>query len=177
MRRQILRDIRIEWTVRGLVLALAAAVTLTASRADAPKKEPVQDGGAKKSDAVVKASLKAEPDKPGADGQQVVTVTLTIDKGWHIYANPVGQDGLAGSATAVKVTAKEPPVVKVTYPPGKLVKDKDVGDYKVYEDTVAIKATVQRTAGDKGPLGVEVKFQACNDKSCLLPATIKLTVP
>jgi DsbC/DsbD-like thiol-disulfide interchange protein len=133
--------------------------------------------GPSKSDKVVKVTVKADPDKPGADGQQVVTVTMVVDKGWHIYANPVGQKDLESAATVVKVGAKIPPVLKVEYPKGKTVKDKVLGDYNVYEDKVAIKATVKRAEGDKGPLEVGVTFQACNDKSCLLPATVKLTLP
>ena len=41
-----------------------------------------------KSDSVVKATAAAA--KPDADGKQTVTLTLAIDKGWHLYANPVG---------------------------------------------------------------------------------------
>ena len=65
----------------------------------------------------------------------------------------------------------------VEYPAGKLVKDKVVGDYKVYDDKVTIKAMVKRAKGDTSPLEVSVKFQACTEKQCLVPATVKLTVP
>jgi uncharacterized protein len=161
--------------LRIAALVLAAALGTTIALADAPK--AVQAGGSKKSDGVVKVKLKAEPEKPGADGQQVVTLSLEIDKGWHIYANPVGNNDLTGSQTVVKVGGQKPPVLKVAYPEGKLVKDKVVGDYRTYEDKVAITATVQRTAGDKGPLEVSVSFQACDASKCLPPATVKLTVP
>jgi DsbC/DsbD-like thiol-disulfide interchange protein len=132
-------------------------------------------GAATKSDARVKVEAKA--DKPGNDGKQVVTVTLAIDKGWHTYANPVGNKDLEGVQTTVTVSAKAKPEVKVEYPAGTLHKDAVVGDYRVYEDKVTIKAVVQRAAGDAGPLEVVVKFQACDDKRCLLPATVKVPVP
>jgi hypothetical protein len=136
-----------------------------------------QGKGPRKSEDVVKASLKSEPEKPGADGRQTVTVTLEIEKKWHIYANPIGNDELKDSQTVVTVTGKTPPKFKVEYPAGKVIKDKVLGDYKVYEDKVAIKLTVERNAGDKEALEVNVKFQACDDKSCLLPSTVKLTMP
>ena len=52
------------------------------------------------SDSVVKATAVA--DKPGPDGKQTVTLTLAIDKGWHLYANPVGTDDLAPVQTVVR---------------------------------------------------------------------------
>jgi hypothetical protein len=130
--------------------------------------------GAKKSDAVVKASATAA--EPGADGKQVVTLKLDIEKPWHLYANPTPAD-FPGIPTTVTVEKLKPADVQVDYPPGKLVKDAVVGDYKVYEDKVTIKATVQRAKDDKGPLDLSIRVQACTDKQCLLPGTIKLTVP
>lgn len=128
----------------------------------------------KKSDTVVKAEAKA--DKIATDGTQLVTITLTIDKGWHIYANPIGNDDLEGAQTRASVSSKNKlQDVKVEYPKGKLVKEMGVGEFKIYEGTVTIKATVRRAQGDTEPLDVEVKVQACGDSQCLLPATVKLT--
>ena len=129
----------------------------------------------KKSDSVVKTSATA--DKPDADGKQVVTITLDIDPEWHTYANPVGLDDLADAQTVVTISGKtKPESVKVDYPKGKVIDDKVVGKYNVYESKVTIKATVTRAKGDAGALDVSVKFQACTDKKCLLPATVKLKV-
>jgi DsbC/DsbD-like thiol-disulfide interchange protein len=150
---------------RFAVLAVAFAVLAGAAQAQL-----------KKSDTVVKAEAKA--DKAAADGSQVVTVTLTIDKGWHLYANPVDNADLLDNQVNVSVSGKQKlQDVKVEYPAGKVVKDKVVGDYKTYEGTVTIKATVKRAKGDTGELDVTVKIQACSDKTCLAPATVKLNVP
>ena len=134
------------------------------------------EAGGKKSDSEVKVTAKAG--KPDNSGKQVVTITLAINKGWHVYANPVGNPDLRSSQTIVTVSAKEKPEqVKVDYPVGKVVNDKLVGNYRTYEGQVDIKTTVQRAKGDAGPLEVSVRFMACHDKGvCLLPATVKLTV-
>src|ERR1700741_2526133 len=90
-----------------------------------------------KSDSKVKVT--AAGSKPDADGNQTVTITLDIDPTWHLYANPVENDMLAPVQTRVKFITKVDDV-KVTYPEGKLVKDKTVGDYRSYEGKVVIKA-------------------------------------
>jgi DsbC/DsbD-like thiol-disulfide interchange protein len=128
----------------------------------------------KKSDTVVKAEAKA--DKVADDGTQVVTITLTIDKGWHLYANPVGNEELTDNQVLVTLSSKNKlQDVKVEYPEGKVVADKTVGDYKTYKGMVTIKAKVTRAKGDTEPLDVAVKIQACDDTTCLAPATVKLT--
>lgn len=130
---------------------------------------------AKKSDTVVKA--KAVADKPAANGTQLVTVTLKIEKPWHIYANPVGNEDLVTVQTTIKVNGPDKPrVQKAEFPKSKLVKDSVVGDYKILEGDVVIKVMLQRTTGANGPLETEIKLQACSDKSCLPPATIKVAV-
>jgi uncharacterized protein len=131
---------------------------------------------AQKTESVVKASANA--DKPDAQGKQVVTITLAMDSGWHTYANPTGNDTFAENETKVAFSANGKPLeAKLDYPEGNVVVDSVTGNYKVYKDKVTIKATVQRAKGDASPLQVSVKVQACNDKTCLLPTTLKLNVP
>jgi DsbC/DsbD-like thiol-disulfide interchange protein len=151
-----------------MALVLIAALVALSGVAAAQK-------GPKNSEAVVKVGATAE--NPDANGKQTVTVTLDVDKGWHTYANPVGLDDLENAQTVVEITSKtKPESVQVEYPKGKLQKDNVVGDYSVYEGKVTIKATVQRAKGDREPLEVKVTFQACSDKSCLSPATVKRKV-
>ena len=140
-----------------------------------PKKGEAPATGSRKSDAVVKlAATAAEPD---AEGRQKVTVTLTIDKPWHIYANPVGSKSLEGAETTIKVLVdgKEVPA-NVDYPKGKSVKDQVVGDYLVYEGEVTITAQVTRPKGAAGALEVAARVQACTERECLLGATLKAAV-
>jgi len=149
----------------GVTLALLAGVALTLG--------PAQGGG-KKSDAEVKAAAKADP--TGRDGKQTIHLTLTINKGWYIYANPVGNEDFAANATTVSVKSKLQ-AIDIVYPAGKLKKDNVVGDYRIYEDQVTIPIQVRRAPGDAGPLELNVRVNACNTKMfCLPPGTIKVTV-
>jgi DsbC/DsbD-like thiol-disulfide interchange protein len=149
------------------MLALSLAVVLVYDGSPAQAQ-------AKKSDSVVKATATA--DKPDADGKQTVTITLDIEKPWHLYANPVDNEDLTPVQTVVSLSAKDKLAnVKIDYPAGKLHAEKDE-KYKIYEGKVTIKAQVKRNAGDDSPLEVSVKLQACNDKTCLFPATVKIPV-
>lgn len=131
-----------------------------------------QDGvRAHRSDAVVQAQASAQ--NPDASGIRLVTLTLAIDPGWHLYANPVGKEPV-GTPTTVSVPGARPDEVRVEYPPGKLVKDDVAGDHYVYEGRVTIRASVRRPPG---PLDVNVKIQACTKTKCLMPATLTLSVP
>ena len=145
--------------------AVAAATVFTTApcQADATKSES-------------KVKIEATAGKPDADGKQVVTVKIAIDKGWHLYANPVPKD-FAGVPVEVKYGGKtKPAVFKVDYPPGKEVKDPTEGNYQIYEDMAEIKVTLQRDKSDTSPLELSVKVQTCNEKTCLPPATVKVPV-
>jgi DsbC/DsbD-like thiol-disulfide interchange protein len=130
-----------------------------------------QGTGARRSDSVVKATATA--DKPGADGKQVITISIKIDDGWHIYANPAQNE--AAYPTKVTVEGKKAEDVQIDYPKGRQLTQ--MGEtYYAYEGEAAIKATVNR-GKDDAPLKLKVKLQACDEKKCLLPATVELTVP
>ena len=74
---------------------------------------------------------------------------MSIDKGWHIYANPVGNPKLESAATRVSVKAAQPvQVLAMEYPPGKPVKE-DGYEYNVYEDTVIIKVQVRPALSER----------------------------
>jgi hypothetical protein len=154
--------------VRLAVLFLAVAALLTAS-SPAP-------AGKGKSDSVVKAMAKVES-KMG--NRTVVLVHLDINKGWHLYANPVGHDDLASSQVVVtlKDIGAKPEAVKVAYPAGHVKQDPILGKYHVYEGQVEIRAVVDRAPGAAGPLEVNVKLAACDKNQCLPPAVVHFTLP
>lgn len=142
-----------------VILALMIAVIASSQAAD-------------KSDSVVKATATAE--KPDKDGKQVVTITLDVDPKYYIYANPVGNEDFESNATTVTLTkGNKSELVKVEYPTGEVVKDKDIGEYKKLTGKVAIKVVVT----PKESLAFDVKIQACSKTACLAPSTIKVKVP
>ncbi len=128
-----------------------------------------------KSDSKIKATAKVS--KLGADGKQTVTITIDIDKDWYIYANPVGAEDFEDNKTRVTIKAKDKVDVNVLYPTGKVKMDGKI-KYSVYEKSVVIEALVKRSAGDTGPLQVSIDVNSCSPRGvCLLPGTVKLTVP
>jgi hypothetical protein len=131
-------------------------------------------GQGKTSDSVIKAkaALKEKNDK---DGTQKVEITLEIDSKFHIYANPVGNEDFESNKTTVTLVSKGE-LVKVEYPKGEVVKDTVVGEYKVLKGKVVFNAIV-KSATPKDPIEFGVKVQACNDKTCYLPATVKVKLP
>lgn len=135
------------------------------------------DAGSKleKSDTKIKA--KATATKIGDDGKQTVTITLDIDKGWYIYANPVNHnnDGFNSNKTVVNIAAKEKVKFSVKYPEGRIKKDgKEI--YDIYVDTVKLQAEVVRAKGDTSPLEIRITVNACDSDNCLPKGEVKLTV-
>lgn len=120
----------------------------------------------------------AQASKLGADGKQTVTIQLTVEKGWYVYANPLkaNTDVLDGNETRVAVKSKNKIDTTIKYPAGKQ-KAEGKYTYDIYEGNVVIEAQLQRGAGDVGPLQISIDVSACRKGECLLPATLKLTVP
>jgi uncharacterized protein YyaL (SSP411 family) len=144
-------------------------------KADAkePKKEPPPERKNPKTEDVVLLSATAEKTTAG---KTVVSVKLAVEKPWHIYANPTGNEKVLG-ATAVTVRVNGKPVeASIAYPEGTIEKDEMVGDYRVYPGEVTIKVTIEAA---EGPIEVAAKVQACTSGKngrCLLPATLKTAV-
>jgi hypothetical protein len=163
---------RVTWT------ALAAAAVLGWLALGAgPGKVVAQGKKPDKSENHVQ--ITATADKPGADGKQTVTVVLQIDPNWHIFANPAINESFEKEATKIKTSiGGKPADIEVEYPKGRLVEDKVAGNFRVYENKVTIKGTVQRPAGAAGDLHVTVSFMACNDKEerCLSHADVEQPV-
>jgi len=135
--------------------------------------EPKKNAG---SASKVKAELKNEPVK---DGKQAFTVKLVVEKGWYLYANPVGHEMYKRNETSIEVRIGGKVVeAAVVYPKGEVEKDSD-GDYKIYAGAVTISGVVPR-AKDDGELEVWVTVNACSKPDdgkrgvCLPASTLKL---
>ncbi len=109
-----------------------------------------------------------------ADGLETVNVTITVAKGWHIYANPVGNDTLAESATVVELRADGKKVASQVpkYPKG-TPKKSDLGEHAVYDGAFGVVVELyHEDIKDVKKLTARVTLVACSDKVCLAPATI-----
>ena len=140
-----------------LMVVLAALLLVVGARLNAQGKG---------SESVVKATASIK--KVG--GETILTVQLAVEKGWHIYANPPGNDDLKPVATTV--TLQGGAKGEVVYPAGKQVIDPVVGNYRVYEGTEEIR--VKLASEPNGPVKIQASFQACNEKSCLQPSKVTL---
>jgi uncharacterized protein YyaL (SSP411 family) len=140
------------------------------TRVEAPEL-PVAPANPKSSADVVKVAVKSLGEGP----TQKYEVSVAIARGWHIYANPVGMEDLEAARTQVDVLVAGQPVpeIRVQYPQGTAHQDQGKS-YQVYEQRVVIMLSGNLAdAAEKG-CTVRIKLTACNDKSCLLPATIKV---
>jgi uncharacterized protein len=151
----------------GIALVAVAVFTALPAAAHAP--------GKKSNDMVMVVATAGQIE----NDTQKVTFTVDVEKGWHIYANPVGHDDLADNKTVVEISggATKLKSVKITYPPGTLVKDDVVGNYMIYQGKITITAEVVRAKGDTEPLSAKIKVQACSegkDGVCLQPGTVEV---
>lgn len=109
-----------------------------------------------------------------ANGKRKVVVRLTIADGWHIYANPVGNDLLIESQTEISVYV-EGKLVKtdVGYQKGKEYTDTAGEKYNVYRGGTEMTAVIGAPRASK--IEARVKVTACKDGKCLLPSVIKIS--
>jgi DsbC/DsbD-like thiol-disulfide interchange protein len=147
-----------------LIAAFAAAALTTTGQAG------------EKSESKIKATATAS--KLGADGKQTVTITVEVEKGWYIYANPMkaNTNVLDGNETVLSIKGKDKIKAAIKYPAGAKHKE-GKQEYDVYEGKIVIQAELQRPAGDTGPLQISIDVNTCKKNVCLLPGTVMLTVP
>jgi uncharacterized protein YyaL (SSP411 family) len=108
-----------------------------------------------------------------ADHDEIL-VTLTIDPGYHLNANPASIDYRIPTV----VTVPSAPDAKITYPAGQVFKPKFSPEgISVYEGSVEIRAELPKgrlTSAANAPLRIDV--QACTAQICLPPATLTASV-
>ncbi|MBC8114886.1 MAG: protein-disulfide reductase DsbD N-terminal domain-containing protein, partial [Candidatus Saccharimonas sp.] len=194
----------LEQSPRGLtVLALAASELLAAEKPEgqsaAPRAadiEQVAGSDAKdkpgdklillaeqqeekpKKDELVRARAYLSTDRLPAGGTCQIIVLLDVKEGWHIQANPPSPDYLKPTKLSFKskagVTLGEP-----KYPKGHGFKmEGEETEAMVYENEVALLGTLavpKASGGLTDEMEITVNYQACNEKGCLPPKTIKLT--
>jgi DsbC/DsbD-like thiol-disulfide interchange protein len=107
-----------------------------------------------------------------------VEVVVRIKKGWHIYANPAVPEDLKPT-TLTLVPGQDAELVKVTYPKGeaKVLASSGEAKVSVYEGDVSLSARVKLGPSLQAQdLKFQLRYQACDDRACLAPATLSVSV-
>ena len=106
-------------------------------------------------------------------GKAFVDVHLSIEAGYHIQSNKPKDANLI--ATNIVVTG--PKSIKIGNPQFPVAKVVKLGfsniPAAVFEGKITIRVPVSAT---KGKYRAEIRWQACDDKSCLAPVTVVLDV-
>ena len=115
-----------------------------------------------------------------AGGSAEATVTLTIQTGYHVNANPPTFSYLRPTEVLVE-TGEGVSVGFITYP-NPLTKKFTFAEkpLAVYEGAAAIKVMLKALpAAAKGPrsLPTKLSIQACDDQVCYAPGTLELSIP
>jgi len=110
-------------------------------------------------------------------GKLHVAVHLAFDQGWHINSNRP----LQGYLIPTELGLQPNPVVElyeVRYPGGGKVKlgfsDQPLSAYEGEAWITASVAAKDDAVAGEARVGLELHFQACNDRSCLAPETLAL---
>ncbi len=156
----------------GVLLLLSAAVTRPTTGQD---KDPLGVSSAKET-VTAKASL--PPDVEVHPGKAFPTVvTVTVQKGWHIYANPPGAENVKPTEL-VLAKGSAGRLENVEYPSGEsIIPPGTMETVSVYEDKVEMKARIllpRDTQPGTAELTLNLRYQACNDRACLAPKTLKV---
>ena len=121
--------------------------------------------------------LSVDKVQPGSQFQ--IAIVVEIDEGWHINANPAGENLIA---TEVLLPENMPNVTfgEIAYPDGEVMNLASLGLVPLYHDsiTIGIQADLLQTAPiQQQTLDFKLRYQACNDDVCLLPTEVSLAVP
>lgn len=115
-----------------------------------------------------------------AGGSAEAVVTLTIQSGYHVNANPPTFPYLRPTALVVQ-TGDGVSVGFITYPTAVSKQFSfEKSPLAVYEGTAPIKVNLKakpNAAKGQRSLPAELSIQACDDKVCYPPGTLQLSLP
>ena len=103
-------------------------------------------------------------------------VELELDDGWHVQSDQPAGDNLF--ATQIDISTDDWVLVNAVYPPAEILSTSFQSDpLSVFSGKIRIPIELV----PKGPTAVatvvDVRLQACDDKLCLLPETVRLEIP
>jgi thiol:disulfide interchange protein DsbD len=158
--------------MRRLASVLVGA-WLLATLAPSALAQPAGGAAPPAAEKLVRVTAPAVPVAAGA-GTEVV-ITIEIEPGWHVNANPSSPDYLIPTSVEVKpgfgISAGHP-----SYPEAHRVKLAfDESEISVYDHAAVIRVPLSAATdavNGRHMLRGAVRFQACNDQLCLAPARV-----
>ena len=133
------------------------------------------DAGEKLSSGTSLVSATAEI-KSRSNNVLNVILQLNIASGWHINANPAGQDNLI--PTTVTADADAPfEILDIAYPTGRSARfEFSYESVNVYEGKLTIPLKLKQKSNRKKSARVTLKltYQPCSETECLLPQTLDI---
>ena len=110
------------------------------------------------------------------------TLKAEIESKWHLYA--LDQPAGGPIATTIKITESRPfqivgdirsPKPKIAPDPNFIINDKAL-ETRYFEDHAAFDFTLKATSEvNDSDLAVDVRYQLCNDSTCLPPKTVRVS--
>ena len=123
--------------------------------------------------SIVNASAEVKSENKGIYN---IVLQLDIAEGWHMNANPAGQDNLIPTTITVDAdTSVE--IVDVVYPKGRSAHfEFSEESLNVYEGNLTIPLKLRLKTNRKKSIQVPLKltYQPCNETECLLPQTLDI---
>jgi len=155
----------------------AAGIALTSGGAPREKSAKPASSQGKAKPEVVSGKVFLDVDRLPAGRSCRMLVHLTIADGWHVNANPTGNDFKEPVELTIEGT-RGTKATRVTYPRGhEVTLPEDEGNVWVYDGKASLYAdlAIPRAAGGATErLTVSVKYYACEANRCLPPKTLTL---
>lgn len=151
----------------GALLAPLSRPQLVAALESAPQAQLAQTGLPDSADHI-RAQARLATTKTGTD----LIVTIAVDPGYHINANPASDPSLIATQLALAGY----PDLKVDYPAAQSFKAPFAPQgIAVYQGRVMLLGHLPPTPTGR-PSVASLRVQACNDEVCLAPATIEVAI-
>jgi DsbC/DsbD-like thiol-disulfide interchange protein len=128
-----------------------------------------------KSEKLVQAEASIISGKPIKGETVEIGVKLKVKSGWHINANPASMDYLI--ATSLQLPSEWLEAGAIKYPKAEKLSFAFADDpLAVYQNEVIIsaKTKVKVDLPKDQDIALKLKYQACNDESCMPPETISV---
>jgi uncharacterized protein len=109
-----------------------------------------------------------------AGNHDEIRVTVVIDEGFHVNANPASFDYLIPTSVSVDGV----PDLQFGYPSATLIRPQFAADgLKVYKGLISLKGVAPKgTLVSRDSIIATLRVQACNDEVCLPPSTLSLKI-